>query len=307
MGVTQTVSLVYCHLAPPDFFSVNPWQADPGDVPLHPANNQALTMNIENKKPFRITLDNEALEYLSERSRSLTKAQAIIDLVARRVDSPTEVTKNEQTFILQPGEAETSVNALAEEWHWDRKTVRRFLAVLNRSGCLSTRKLTYASVSTFPGVVTSPVETPLSSSADIAPERTPGKDGRDTSVSPVPEDSAGIPVTAGHVRYDLPPLELDEETREHIRHAYELFHRHLPLLEIPPYGPRVEKALYITYVLGMGCDEELLTRLLEKVAADPMRNGEMSELTGDDSTRESFVSLFSPRWQEMLFPASAGE
>lgn len=262
-------------------------------------------MNIENNTPFRIILDNEALEYLSERSRSLTKAQAVIDLVSRRVTSPTEVTKNEQTFILQPGEAETSVNALAEQWHWDRKTVRRFLAVLNKAGCIETRKLTYASVSTFPGIVASSGEEPLLPPAVTAPEGTAEQTEPDRPADPVPEDCSAKAYVAGPLRYDMPPLEPDEETRARILHAYDLFHQRLPLLELPPYGPRVEKALYITYVLGMGCDDGLLTRLLDMVAADPMRNGEMAELTGDDTTRESFTTLFSPRWQEMLFPASA--
>lgn len=264
-------------------------------------------MNIENKTPFRIILDNEVLEYISERSRSMTKAQAIIDLVSRRVGSPTEVSKNEQTYTLQPGEAETSVNALAEEWHWDRKTVRRFLCLLNKAGCIATRKLTYASVSSFPGIISSSAGTGAASPACPSAEGTAETEGHAAPQPPVPVDGSSKDDKAGRVRYDLPPLNLDEETRASILHAYDLFHQRLPLLELPPYGPRVEKDLYITYVLGMGCDEGLLTRLLDMVAADPMRNGEMAELTGDDASRESFSALFSPRWQQMLFPASADE
>ena len=54
----------------------------------------------------------------------------------------------------------------------------------------------------------------------------------------------------------------------------------------------------------MDASDELLDKYLDTIAGDPMKNGEIAELTGDSHDRESFESLFSPRWEEILFPSN---
>lgn len=258
-------------------------------------------MSIINSQPFKILIDNRVLECLSERSRFLSKEQAFLDLLKRRVAEPTTITKNDRTFILQEGEAETSVNVLAEQWEWDRKKVRKFLADLNDAGCIVTRKLPYASVSTFPCIVTSPslVE---NDSPSMDEESSPSETN---SFSPSTKEGNPSSEPTGFIqslRYDQDPLALDEETRTRLKSVIDRFRGRLPLLECPDYDQRTEKAIYSVYILGMNGDDELMDRLLSMVAKDPLKNGKMASMTGRKTDKESFTSLFSPRWQELLFP-----
>lgn len=258
-------------------------------------------MSIINSQPFKILIDNRVLECLSERSRFLSKEQAFLDLLNRRVAEPTTITKNERTFVLQEGEAETSVNVLAEEWKWDRKKVRKFLADLNDAGCIVTRKLPYASVSTFPCIINSP-----SQNAVLSPSLNEESSPSDyDSLSPSTKEGntpSETPDLIQSLRYDQDPLALDEVTRTRLKSVIDRFRSRLPLLECPDYDQRTEKAIYSVYILGMNGDDELMDRLLSIIAKDPLKNGKMASMTGRKTDKESFTSLFSPRWQELLFP-----
>lgn len=254
-----------------------------------------------NSQPFRILIDNKVLECLSERSRCLSKEQAFLDLLSRRVSEPTTVNKNDRTFVLQEGEAETSVNVLAEQWDWDRKKVRKFLADLNDAGCIVTRKLPYASVSTFPCIITSPSQiVALCPSGEEQSSPSETDSFAPSTKEEKPSDNSGHTMLS--LRYDQDPLALDEETRTLLKSVLDRFRSRLPLLECPDYDQRTEKAIYSVYILGMNGDDELLDRLLSLIAKDPLKNGKMASVTGRKTDRESFSSLFSPRWQELLFP-----
>lgn len=259
-------------------------------------------MNRPNEIPFKMILDNRMIEALSERSKVLTHEQALIDLVGRCVSVPTMVSKNDRSFTLQPGEAEVSFLTLAKDWQWDRKTVRKFLTSLQKTGCLSLRHYPYGTVATFPTLITSPPRDgcdTLPSTAETSPSDCEGH---------IPA-SSGVPVPHGAVRptvsvlYDSSPLELDGETRASLRKVYDRFKTRLPHLEVPEYGHRTEKAIYYVFILGMNGDMDLMDRFLDRVASDENMNGEMAELTGDANDRESFESLFSPKWLEILYPA----
>ena len=260
-------------------------------------------MIIKNRRPFIIVLNDEMLEALSERSRSLTKVQALIDLISRRVTEPTEVSKNNRSFMLQPGEAETSINVLAEQWGWDRKTVRRFLYTLQKTGCIKYKRYTYGTVAVFPCLNVSPSQDELYYSA-MGNVSSPAEQLTVVPFDPsVHKDSSGNN-TMSSIRYDAPPLTLDNETHSLLKDVYDRFKSRLPLLHIPPYDQRTEKAIYSVFVQGMNANEELMDKYLDTIAGDPMKNGEMAELTGDSHDKESFQSLFSPRWEEILFPSN---
>lgn len=257
-----------------------------------------------NNPPLSILLSREVIESIHEKSLCPSREQAFFDLLSRRVTAPTPVTKNERTFILQEGEAETSINILAEEWNWDRKKVRKYLAELNELGIMRTRRLPYGSISTFPTVVSvSPsqqTENYPSNSFVSSPSQ---EEPPSPSTQEVPSSLRNETVVS--VRYDQEPLNLEGETRERIRRAYDLFREKLPLLDCPEYNDRTEKALYSVFVLGMNSNEDLLQRYLDVVAKNPMLSGKMAKLTGNRTDMESFTSLFSPRWQELLFPQDA--
>ena len=260
-------------------------------------------MIIKNHSPFIIAMNNEMLEALSERSRSLTKVQALIDLISRRVSEPTEVSKNNRTFILQPGEAETSINVLAEQWGWDRKTVRRFLDTLQKTGCMKYKRYSYGTVAVFPCLNDATSQDESYSSA-IDNETSSATRQVDATIDPsVHKDSSGI-MKKTSIRYDAPPLTLDDEVHSLLKNVYDRFKARLPLLHMPPYDQRTEKAIYSVFIQGMDASDELLDNYLDTIAGDPMKNGEIAELTGDSHDRESFESLFSPRWEEILFPSN---
>jgi len=244
------------------------------------------------------------LEALSERSSSLTKVQALIDLVSRCVTEPTEVSKNNRRYMLQTGEAETSINVLAAEWKWDRKTVRRFLDTLQKNGCMKIRRHPYGTIAVFPSLIYSPPQIPCSS-----PSRNDGSSPSVTCPAPscLPGVQKDVSVTQNNksIRYDDPPLTLSDDEQSQLKKVYHRFKAKLPLLHIPPYGQRTEKAIYSVFIQGMNADMELLEKYLDSIAGNPMKNGEMAELTGDAHDRESFESLFSPRWEEILFPSSS--
>lgn len=252
---------------------------------------------------FSIVLDNRMIEALSERSRVLTREQALIDLIRRRVFVRTEVSKNDRSFFLEPGEAETSIRTLADDWKWDRKTVRKFLNTLADTGCIRLRHLTYATVADFPTLISSSTEPNSSSPLYSIEKGTTNQILARTSSVNEREDSSDNNYKMS-VRYDKGPLILDDGTRSLLKNIYTSFRDKLPLLEIPPYNERTEKAIYDVFILGMKGDMELMLQFLDKVAKDENMNGEMAELSGDSNDKESFVSLFSPRWQEILFPAS---
>ena len=253
-------------------------------------------------EPFSILLDSRLMETLYERSSTMSRGQALIDLIARRASSPTVVRKHDHFITLQPGEADTSVHLLADEWGWDRKTVRKFLKILNDCGIMITRKTTFAAISTFPTIRSSSANETLSSPPfeDVS---TISAKNPSTPVQPVQSD---LPSSRceGSVRYDMAPLDLTNAERQQLKDIYALFRSRLPRLDLPEYSDRTEKAIYYLFVLGMHEDHDLLNRYLDLVAGDPMMNGEMAELSGDPRDKETFVSLFSPRWQELLFPVS---
>jgi len=256
-----------------------------------------------NENPFQIILDNKMLEVLSERSRILTHEQALIDLICRRVTVRTKVSKNDRHFYLNPGEAEIPISTLAKDWDWDRKTVRRFLQDLENTGCIETRKYAYGTVAVFPTLITSPPQ-----SAETSPSQI--KDSSPSSIDEQPysfEDShpkVSIDDSIGSLRYDGPPLEIDEATRVRLQKIHERFALRLPLLERPPYDDRIEKAIYLVFIIGMNGDDSLMDDFLDRVASNEAMNGELALLTGDKDDKESFMSLFSPKWQEILFPGA---
>lgn len=257
----------------------------------------------KSRRPFKIEMNDETLEALSERSHSMTKVQALIDLISRRVSEPTEVSKNNRSFILQPGEAETSINVLAEQWGWDRKTVRRFLDTLQKTGCMKYKRYTYGTVAVFPCLNDSPSQDESYSPAkNNASSSTTQLDVAPFNPSVQKDSSGNMKKTS--IRYDAPPLTLDDEVHSLLKNIYDRFKARLPLLHMPPYNQRTEKAIYSVFIQGMSANEELLDKYLDTIAGDPMKNGEMAELTGDSHDRESFESLFSPRWEEILFPSN---
>lgn len=261
-------------------------------------------MTSNNNPPLGIFVDGKTIACLREKSRCPSREQAFFDLLSRRVCVTTPIVKNDRTFILQEGEAETSINVLAEEWNWDRKKVRRFLAELNELGIMQTRRLPYGSISTFPtNVPSSPSHQENSSpSTHIVDYPSQEPDSSPSTQEVLPAMKVKPPLS---VRYDQEPMDIEGEIRDRIRHAYELFRERLPLLDCPEYSDRTEKAIYSVFVLGMNCDEDLLQRYLDTVAKNPMLSGKMAKLTGNRTDMESFVSLFSPRWQELLFPPDA--
>lgn len=263
-------------------------------------------MPNKNYEPFSIILDSRLMEALSERSTSMTRVQALIDLVSRRASGPTDIKKHDQIITLQPGEADTSLHLLAEEWGWDRKTVRRFLKLLNDCGVITTRQTTFAAISTFPSLV----DSSTAAASELPLKTETGSPASQTSASspelPVPSDP--LPEkSVGSVRYDMGPLNLTEAERLLLKEVYDKFRSLLPRLDLPAYNDRTEKAIYYLFVLGMHEDHALLDRFLDVVARDPMMNGEMAELSGDPRDKETFVSLFSSRWQELLFPDSVSQ
>lgn len=259
-------------------------------------------MNRPNETPFCMILDNRMIEALSERSEKLTREQALIDLVGRCVLQPTELTKNGRVFLLKAGEAEVSFHTLARDWKWDRKTVRKFLLSLQEVGCLSLRHYPYGTVASFPTLITSPPGMDETSAASF-PYSSPAvqTQGKDIG-NGVPHITSTNPHEVS-VLYDDCPLAIDGETRSRLKSVYETFQRKLPHLVVPEYGPRTEKAIYYVFILGMKGDMGLMDEFLDRVVADENMNGEMAELTGRRCDMESFISLFSPRWLEILFPA----
>lgn len=259
-------------------------------------------MNKPNEIPFKIVLDNRMIEVLSERSKVLTHEQALIDLVGRCVSVPTTVSKNDRSFTLNPGEAEVSFLTLAREWQWDRKTVRKFLNSLQETGCLSLRHYPYGTVASFPTLITSPPQMENSCPS-------PSLQQSPSSCEACADTMSGVPVSQKmsepvvSVLYDDAPLVLDGETRLSLRKVYDIFRSKLPHLDVPEFNLRTEKAIYYVFILGMNGDMSLMERFLDLVASDENMNGEMAELTGNLNDRESFESLFSPRWLEILFPA----
>ncbi len=247
-------------------------------------------MILNNSKPFRIVLDNVMLEALSERSSSLTKEQALIDLISRCVTEPTEVSKNNRRYMLQTGEAETSINVLAAEWKWDRKTVRRFLDTLQKNGCMKIRRHPYGTIAVFPSLICSPSQILCSSPSPNDDSSTSGPRVTPSGFQGVHEDFSVIQET-NSIRYDDPPLTLSDDEQSQLKKIYHRFKAKLPLLHIPPYDQRTEKAIYSVFIQGMNADMELLEKYLDSIAGNPMKNGEMAELSGDAHDRES-MGLF---------------
>lgn len=266
---------------------------------------QTKTMIVEKNPHFRMVVDDQLLDFLSVRSPVLTREQALMDLLSRRVTEQTSINKNGREYTLRPGEAETSINLLAQEWKWDRKTVRRFLGGLQELGYIKTRQYPYGTIATFPNVLGDvPDDEPVPQVTE-APEA----DYIDLYVSATAEGAwlgskLRMRKSKAHlsVRYDKEPLSISEEQRSVLRHVYDSVLSRLPLLHMPSYDERVEKALYYVFVLGMEGDFALMERFLDKVANDPSMNGEMAQLTMNPADQQSFESLLSSRWQELLFP-----
>lgn len=59
--------------------------------------------------------------------------QAWVDLILRANYCEREIMYNSELIIVKPGHFLTSKVKLAEEWHWDRKTVTRFLKMLEKN------------------------------------------------------------------------------------------------------------------------------------------------------------------------------
>lgn len=260
-------------------------------------------MKKEKKNHFTIALDSDMLAFLSDRSSPYNREKALMDLIARRVSSPTKVVKNDCSLTLQPGEADVSIHSLAHEWNWDRKTVRKFLDTLSKMGIITIRREIFASVAVFPTLIDSTASETVQSTTLPAKDSPPLVPEPSTTEEAVPQDHLD-PMYEVSIRYDGSPLVIKEEVREKLRRVYDLFRNRLPLLEAPEYNDRTEKAIFSTFILGMKGDEELLKRFLDTVAKDSNLNGELAEMTGDDEDKESFSSLFSSRWQELLFPPS---
>lgn len=258
-------------------------------------------MKVASTRSFSCQVNSELLEFLSERAVSATRITAFLDLVARRVQVQTEVSLNNHPFVLQPGQAMASLVELSELWKWDRKKVRRFIERLEELGYICTTNAMYGTVFEFPflhGTPSTSNGSPTQTSPDGSPEPTPKGTAR---LDVLPETNS-VARSIPDIRYGADPLVIDSRTKSLCHQVYDLFRSRLPRLERPPYNQRTEKAIYSVFVLGMKADMSVMEHFLSLVARDPYMNGEIAEMTGCSNDRESFTSLFSCRWQEILYP-----
>jgi len=269
-----------------------------------PLRQSTYIMKVNNTNKFQCQMDSDLLEYLSERSICATKVTALLDLVSRRVPEATTVTPNFHPIEIPAGCAFASLTDLAADWKWDRKKVYRFVNRLETLGVIQSRNLMYGTLFYFPflssdGTPRKGPDCPSQNQPDGTPrilaDNLPKLDDPSDSISvshPIVQD----------FRYNARPLDLSEDTEAKCRMAYELFQKKLPKLELPPYSQRTQKAIYNVFILGMQEDSSQLEQLLDLVAADDYMNGEVAEMTGCSADKESFRSLFSCKWQELLFP-----
>jgi len=159
----------------------------------------------------------------------------------------------------------------------------------------------YGTVFDFPfldGTPTSSTDCPTQTESDGSSET----EAKSTSKLAVLPMSGSVAHLVPDFRYNTDPLVLDERSQALCRQVYDLFASRLPRLDLPPYNPRTIKAIYNVFVLGMKEDMSVMEQYLDLVAADPYMNGDIADMTGCSTDKESFTSLFSCRWQELLFP-----
>jgi len=268
---------------------------------LYLCHPNSFTMKVDSTQSFSCQVSSDFLEFLSERAVCATRITAFLDLVSRRVPVQTEVSHNNHPFVLQPGQAMSSLVELADLWKWDRKKVRRFIERLEELGYIRTTNAMYGTIFEFPfldGTPNSSTECPT----QTVPDGSPKIDAKSTSNLAVLPVSDSVAQSIPDFRYCAVPLVLDEHTRMLCRQVYDRFASLLPRLDLPPYSPRTEKAIYNVFVLGMKEDMSVMEQFLNLVAADPYMNGDIAEMTGCSTDKESFTSLFSCKWQELLFP-----
>ena len=274
-------------------------------------------MKLTNKPSFEIRATSSFIEFMSPRSTVATNASAFLYLLSHRQDKDEIFKMHNKTCSVKAGQAVVPITHLSLQWKWDRKRVRRFLQKLKDLGYIRYWSQDYWSIFEFPMIL---------SPEDIVKLDRDSRNGTNAPVGNTSDAPAGIEVTAPpentseemlsdlqkqtvsntditlpDIRFDAPPLSLDQQTSDQIHEIYEYLNSKLPKLEIPPYNDRTEKAICFLFVFGMKKDMTLMRRYIETVANDPYKNGEIAEMTGNSSDQESFDSLFACNWQELLF------
>ncbi len=247
-----------------------------------------------------MAVDDRLLDFLSERSREATKVQAIADLIARRVSVPTPVTKNGLTYVIQPGQALVPLLSLADQWQWNRKTVRKFIETLEEYGYVKSKTYSYGTILEFPKLLdrTSMDETQMGNESPL--EGTSDQCPKYPTNTVEPYNQIPVSDLLPDLRYAAEPLVLDEKTKSLCRQAYDLFKDRLPLLNCPDYTSETEKDIYLAFIVGMKADMSIWESLLSNVASNPFMNGSMAQALRDPKAKESFSSLFSCKWQKIL-------
>ena len=268
-------------------------------------------MKVKNTKSFEVRANFDLISFLSERSVSATRASAYLYLLSHRQQQETTFKRNNRSCTVKPGQAALPVTQLVTDWKWDRKTVQRFLDGMAEIGYLQFSNHVYWTIFDFPKILTDQEVEMLDRETLIVADGKPsdiaeGKPqnqavGKPSTDSEAPDstesDGAGLP----DIRFEAPPLLLDETTADQIREIHGYLQEQLPKLDIPPYSDRTEKAICFLFVYGMKKDMALMKRYIDTVANDPYKNGEIAEMTGNTTDQESFESLFACVWQEILF------
>lgn len=264
-------------------------------------------MKVKNTNSFEVRANFDLISFLSERSVCATRASAYLYLLAHRQQQDATFKRNNRSCTVRTGQTALPVTQLVSDWKWDRKTVQRFMDGMAEIGYLQFSNHVYWTIFDFPKILSEQeiemldretlnvAEGKASAIANGKPQNL--ADGKPSGVT----DQTGSSVIPPDIRFDSPPLLLDEGTASQVREIYDYLTIRLPKLEIPSYNDRTEKAICFLFIYGMKKDMALMKRYIDTVANDPYKNGEIAEMTGNSTDQESFESLFACNWQEILF------
>lgn len=181
-------------------------------------------MKVKNTKSFEVRANFDLISFLSERSVSATRASAYLYLLSHRQQQETTFKRNNRSCNVKPGQAALPVTQLVTDWKWDRKTVQRFLDGMAEIGYLQFSNHVYWTIFDFPKILTNQEVEMLDRETLIVADGKPsdiakGKPqsqavGKPSPDSEAPEstvyDGAGLP----DIRFEAPPLLLDETTAD---------------------------------------------------------------------------------------------
>ena len=95
-----------------------------------------------------IKVDRSLMDNWIWREKPFSKGQAWIDLIMMANHKDTKCARKGKIIVFKRGEVNRSLSSLAQKWGWDRRTVSRFLAVLESDGMVSVDSTTHGTTIT---------------------------------------------------------------------------------------------------------------------------------------------------------------